>query len=246
MKYEGMVFKTNNCGSLVVIKYINSRNTLVKFIDTGYECIVDMRNIKSGEVKDKLLPSVQGVGILGDAPVRENGQLLKEYKLWQDMLKRCYDSKFHDTRPTYKDCSVSNNFKYYSYFKEWCNKQIGFAQDGFDLDKDILSRGNKVYSEDTCCFVPKEINNSFTVSTDQSSNYYVGVSYNKNCGKFYSRLNKFGKQNFLGYFDTEWEALNAYKEAKEIYAKELAEKWKDYIDPRVYETLMKYKINLCR
>ena len=246
MKYEGMVFKTNTCGNLVVIKYINSRNTLVKFIDTGYECLADMGNIKRGEVKDKLLPSVQGVGILGDEPVRENDQLLKEYKLWQDMLKRCYNNKFHDTRPTYKGCSVSNNFRYYPYFKEWCNKQIGFDQDGFDLDKDILSRGTKVYSEDTCCFVPKEINNSFTVITNKKSNYYVGVSYHKKFGKFYSRLNKFGKQTSLGYFDTELEAFHAYKHAKEAYAKELAEKWKEQIDLRVYDTLMKYKIDLYR
>lgn len=244
MKYEGEIFKTNSCGNLVVIKYINSRNTLVKFVDTGYECLAAMGNIKKGEVKDKLLPSVQGVGILGDEPIRENGQLLKEYKLWQDMLKRCYDSKYHDTRPTYKGCSVSNNFRYYPYFKEWCNKQIGFDQDGFDLDKDILSKGTKIYSEDTCCFVPSEINNSFTVSNNKNSNYFIGVSYHKKCGKFCSRLNKFGKKNSLGCFDTELEAFHAYKEAKEAYVKELANKWKDQIDPRVYEALMKYEISL--
>ena len=238
-----MIFKTNSCGNLVVIKYLNSQNTLVKFIDTGYECLVEMGNVKKGEVKDKLLPSVQGVGILGDEPIRENGQLLKEYKLWADMLKRCYDSKFHDTRPTYKGCSVSNNFRYYPYFKEWCNKQIGFNQDGFDLDKDILSKGAKTYSEDTCCFVPKEINTSFTVSNNRNSNYFIGVSYHKELGKFRSRLNKFGKIVSLGCFDTEIEAFHTYKEAKEAYIKELANKWKDQIDPRTYDALMKYEIS---
>ena len=54
MKYEGLIFKTNSCGNLVVIKYIDSQNTLVKFIDTGYECVVEMGNVKKGEVKAKL------------------------------------------------------------------------------------------------------------------------------------------------------------------------------------------------
>ena len=90
MKHEGEVFETNTCGNLVVIKYINSRNTLVKFIDTGYQCLADMGNIKKGEVKDKLLPSVQGVGILGDAPIRENGRLLKEYKISHGPWNRTY------------------------------------------------------------------------------------------------------------------------------------------------------------
>lgn len=244
MKYEGLIFKTNSCGDLVVIKYINSQNTLVKFIDTGYECLVEMGNIKKGEVKDKLLPSVQGVGILGDEPIRENGQLLKEYKLWADMLKRCYDSKFHDTSPAYKNCTVSDNFKYYPYFKEWCNKQIGFDQDGFDLDKDILSKGTKIYSENTCCFVPKEINSLLKKKSSKESSLPVGVEYHKQLKKFRARCSCYGKTTHLGVFEDFEDAFYAYKEAKETHIKEVANKWKDQIDSRVYEALMKYQVDL--
>lgn len=243
MKYEGLTFKTNGCGNLVVIKYINSRNVLVKFVDTGYECLADMGNIKKGEVKDKLLPSVQGVGILGDEPIRENGQLLKEYKLWQDMLKRCYNSKFHDKHPTYKGCSVSNSFKYYPYFKEWCNKQIGFDQDGFDLDKDLLSKGTKIYSENTCCFVPKEINLLLIKQSSKESSLPVGVEYHKQLKKFKARCSCYGKNIYLGVFEDFEKAFVAYKGAKEKHIKEVANKWKDQIDPRVYEALMKCEIS---
>ena len=51
-----------------------------------------------------------------------------------------------------------------------------------------------------------------------------------------------GKQEHLGLFNTELEAFNAYKEAKESFIKEQAEKWKGKIDPRAYEALMNYTV----
>ena len=48
----------------------------------------------------------------------------------------------------------------------------------------------------------------------------------------------------LGSFKTELEAFNAYKQAKETFIKELADKWKDKIDPRAYEALMNYEVSI--
>ena len=53
-----------------------------------------------------------------------------------------------------------------------------------------------------------------------------------------------GKQEKLGFFKTELEAFNAYKEAKESFIKEQANKWKGQIDERAYESLMKYTVNI--
>ncbi len=240
----GKLFKTTDSGYLVITKYENNRSVCVKFIDTGYITNTELVQIKKGNVKDRLLPSVYGVGILGDAPTfNECGKKLKACNLWYNLLRRCYSVADMEKRPTYKDCYVSDNFKYYPYFKDWAEKQVGFNNDGWHLDKDILIKGNKLYSEDTCCFVPQEINVLFTKRNKLRGDYLIGTWCSN--GRFVSCLCKTGeKRNYLGTFSTEIEAFNAYKQAKEAYIKEVANKWKDQIDTRVYEALMKYQVEI--
>ena len=240
----GKVFKTRCSGDLVVTEYINNRSVYVKFLETRYTTITDLVQIKKGNVKDRLLPSVYGVGILGDASTfDEYGKKLKTCHLWYNVLRRCYSVIAMEKHPTYKGCTVSDSFKYYPYFKEWCEKQVGFNQEGWHLDKDIISKGNKVYSEDTCCFVPIEINNLFTKRNKLRGDYPIGVWYSD--GKFVSSLCRAGeKRKYLGVFTTEIEAFQAYKQAKEAYIKEIANKWKDQIDPRAYEALMSYEVEI--
>lgn len=240
--YEGKIFKTNNYGALVVTKYINASEVYVKFIETGYETIAEMNQIKKGNVKDRLVATVCGVGVLGDEPAYVNGKHLKEYMLWGAMLKRCYDDKYHTKHPTYKDCYVSENFKHYPYFKSWCPRQVGFNQDGWELDKDILLRGNKFYSEDTCVFLPQEINKLLNRQNKNQEKYPVGVYYDNRENNFQSRINNGEKQLRVGRFCTSEEAFQAYKQAKEAQIKAIANKWKDQIDIRAYEALMTYQV----
>ena len=240
LKYENTVFKTNMCGDCVVIQYRGANDITVKFKDTGFETITALHNLKKGEVKDRLKPSFYGVGVVGEAFVKNDTM----YNTWMCMLNRCYGAAHVKENSTYKDCSVSDNFKYYPYFKEWCENQIGFnvlddKGKTFALDKDILVKGNKVYSEYTCCFVPPEINSLITRYTKNNSTC-KGVYYNTKLGKFSAHL--LGK--YIGLFATEIEAFYAYKEAKETYIKEVANKWKDKIDPRVYEALMAWAISI--
>ena len=189
------------------------------------------------------------VGVFEKGRVKIVRKRAKERAIWKRMLSRCYNEKHLCEKPTYKGCEVSENFKDFLYFKDWCNKQVGFnSKDendrSFALDKDILIRGNKVYSEDTCCFVPADINNLVIKADSIRGKYMIGVSYNKMKGKFESYINVFGSKRHLGTFNTELEAFYAYKEAKETYVKEVAEKYKDQIDPRVYEVLMKYQVEI--
>ena len=161
------------------------------------------------------------------------------------MLKRCYSDDFKKKRPTYEGCEVSNNFLHYEYFYEWCNKQIGFDNKGWHLDKDLLIKGNKVYSENTCVFLPAEINSLLIKSEALRGEHLIGVYWHKRDKTFIARARKNkGKSEHLGLFTTELEAYNAYKQAKESFVKEQAEKWKGKIDDRAYNALMSYQVEI--
>ena len=146
-------------------------------------------------------------------------------------------------------CSVSDNFKDYTYFYEWCNNQKGFKifdehNRMFALDKDLLSKGNKVYSEDACIFIPMEINNIIVKSDSLRGDYPIGVMYDKERDKFQSRMWVDNNPKFLGRFDTVEDAFNKYKVSKESHIKTVAEKWKYLIDYRAYEALISYQVEI--
>ena len=186
---------------------------------------------------------VCGVGI-NDRSVaaKVNGKITKEYALWHSMLERCYSKSFHEKQPTYIGCSVSDNFKYYHLFHVWCQTQIGFGKEGYQLDKDLLIKGNKLYSEDTCVFIPKELNALLIKRTLDRGIYPIGV--NKHGSKFMAQCRKEGKIKCLGTFDTPELSFQAYKTFKEAYIKEQAELYKDSIEPRAYQALLNYEVSL--
>ena len=242
----GKVCKSLNSGDFKIVKYNDKENVEIQFTNTGYETVARFGNIKSGNVKDKYLPSVYGVGVIGTKyPTRVNGALTKEYTLWVSVLQRCYSDIYQKKQPTYIDCEVSDNFKSYEYFYEWCNNQVGFSNQGWQLDKDLLVKGNKVYSEDSCVFLPQEINKVLTKSDKTRGKHPIGVSWHKRDKAFMAKVSKSkGKPEWLGYFNTELEAYNAYKIAKEAFIKEQANKFKSQIDPRAYNALMNYEVGI--
>lgn len=113
---------------------------------------------------------------------------------------------------------------------------------GWHIDKDIIQKGNKIYSPETCCFVPQEINNIFTKRQEYRGNYSIGVNRRKN--KYASSINKNGQHFWLGTFETLEDAFGAYKIAKESYIKEVANEWVGQIDEKCYKALINYKIEI--
>ena len=242
----GKICKSKLSGDFKVLKYNSAKDVEIQFVKTGFETVAQLGHIKNGCVKDPYLPSVYGVGTVGAKyPISEGGRNTKEYTLWNNMLKRCYSDAFKKKRPTYEGCEVSDNFKSFEYFYEWCHNQIGFDNSGWHLDKDLLVKGNKIYSEDSCIFIPSEINSLLTKREASRGEYLIGVCWHKKDKVFVAMVNKNkGKREHLGSFNTEIEAFNAYKEAKESFIKEQADKWKDQIDPRAYEALMNYEVDI--
>ena len=242
----GNVFKSKSSGDFKIVKYNNAKNVEIQFLKTGYEMTVELGSIRNGYVKDPYAPSVCGVGVLGTKyQPTINGVKTKEYTLWYSMLTRCYSDACEKKSPTYIDCEVSNKFKSYEYFYEWCQKQVGFGNEGWQLDKDLLIKGNKVYNENVCVFIPQEINSMLVKCTASRGEHLIGVSWNDTCKAFEARVRKNkGNREYLGLFNTEIEAFNAYKIAKEYFVKEQATKWKDQIDIRAYNALMNYKVGI--
>jgi hypothetical protein len=180
----------------------------------------------------------------GKYPAKTCGRIVPEYFLWRNMLARCYSGVVQTQQPAYIGCTVSENFKNYSYFHEWCQTQRGFNTLGYHLDKDLLVRGNQFYSENHCVFIPSEVNILLTKSDRARGVHPIGVFFKLKIGKYCAQLGLFGDRKHLGYFETVQEAFQAYKTAKEAHVKHMAELYKDQIDIRVYEALMAYQVEI--
>ena len=180
-------------------------------------------------------------------PANVGGKKVKEYGLWQSMLERCFSEEYQTRFPTYKGCSVSDNFLRYSFFYDWCHNQIGFGKvddkgRSWCLDKDLLFVDNKTYSETACVFVPNEINSFFTDSGKARGEYPLGVYFDKQKGKFRAQCAVNGKLQHLGLFNTASEAFAVYKPFKENLCKQLALKWQHEIDERLFNAMMKWEV----
>lgn len=155
------------------------------------------------------------------------------------MIHRCYDSILKERQPCYKECVLDENWLLFSNFKKWFDEH---SVDDWALDKDILVKGNKVYSPNTCCFVPQEINSLLITSKKARGEYPIGVC--RKGKKYGATLNCNKTRVYLGTFDTITDAFNVYKKMKEKRIKEIADKWKDQLEPRVYEALYNYKVEI--
>jgi hypothetical protein len=238
---KGDRFQTNSCGWLVVDQYVSPREVYVRFLDTRKtKVIAQARDIRSGLVKNPNYPSVFGVGYFGQGEYSSKAHPLI-YHVWYNMLRRCYHYCAQNKDLSYVGCTVCRQWQCFQNFCEWYLSQKHHDQEGMDIDKDILKRGNKVYSPKYCSLVPYEINVLFTKSNRTRGEFLIGVSRRKN-GKFVTHCNVEGKGKYLGQFNTELEAHRAYKEAKEAEIKRVAREWKIYLDREVYLALLKYKV----
>ena len=182
-----------------------------------------------------------GYNSKGIYKAKEAGKNTVAYNVWNNMLKRCYNKSNHQHQPTYTDCTVHPDWHDFQVFAKWFSEHK-YSDLGYQLDKDLLFEGNKIYSPDFCCFVPAELNSLLTSCSRVRGEYPQGVNLDKRCGKYQAKISLNGIRKNLGHFSCPQEAYEAYKTTKEAYVKERALHWRDRIAPEVFDALMAWKL----
>lgn len=229
--------------TMFIIKYNGASDVTVQFLKTGEIVNSTYQAFSMGNIKSHFTPSRYGVGIVGLAETTSNGKPVVSYVCWGDMLRRCYDVTYKKGLPTYRDCIVCEEWLYYPNFKKWYDDNY-YEVEGqrMELDKDILYKDNKIYSPNTCIFVPHNINSMITKRSNDRGLYPIGVTkngkkYNANCGGG-SRDNKI----YLGGHDTPELAFEAYKENKEQFIRDKANEYKEKIPSQLYDAMYNYTV----
>jgi len=201
----GDLFPSNGGGEIRVISYISCVEIKVIFVDSGYETTVNAGQLRKGKVRDRLKPSVCGVGYLGGCTFSSRHST---YALWRSMLVRCYSARQQRLQPTYKDCTVCEEWHNYQVFAKWV--QDNYPIDGvkYQLDKDIKVKGNRKYGPDYCTFVSQVEN-----LTESNAKYYKFINPEGDLLNIYN-LKEFCKENGLDSSSMYRVALGEYKQYK--------------------------------
>lgn len=233
-KFLGNTY-TNNDGDKFVVKSQHEKGYFTIEFEDGTQTLSYYSNFIKGKTANLNKPRVCGVGCIGYGEFSYATDR-QAHARWIHVLERCYSQRKQNECPSYVGCFVA---------EQWLNFQ-GFARDFYllleeggditwQIDKDILARGNKEYSYQNCVLLPEEINKCFVKRAACRGDTPIGVSMSK--GKYKAQFD-----GHLGVYDNPYEAFEAYKQAKEKYIKLLAEKWKNKLSQRAYNGLMNYKV----
>ena len=243
----------NNFGSkMIIVEYRKYSDIDVYFPE--YDWIAknqQYNNFKIGNIKCPYEKRVFGVGYLGEGEykTKENGKLTRVYDTWKSMLERCYSEKYHKKYPTYIVCEASNDFHNFQNFGEWDeDNYYEIEGERMCLDKDILVKHNKIYSPETCVFVPQTINTLFTKCDKSRGESVIGTSpfngkYRVQCNMINPKTGK-SKNKYLGLYETEKKAFEVYKYYKEKNIKEVADYFKEQIPQKLYEGMYRYEVEM--
>lgn len=254
----------SNEGCLMkIIEYSGTHDIIIEFQDEHkYRVHTNYQAFKKSNCKNPYFASVFGHGYLG---IDRNGNVPKtlenkdgkwcttqEYRIWGNMLKRCFDDKFKERQPTYKDVTCCDRWLCFVNFLEdfeiLKNEYNWSENEKLNLDKDILHKGNKLYSLENCILVPQWINKLFIKRDNDRGEYPIGVSYDKQNKKYQTHCGINGENKNLGRYNTPEQAFNAYKMAKENEIKRIANDCvlKGFItkDSRLYKAMINYQVKI--
>lgn len=235
-----------------IVEYINTANIIVEFQDK-YKARIHAayREFDEGGIKNPYCPSVCSVGMIGNKyPSKINNKTTKEYQMWRAILERCFISRHKEKHPTYQNASCCNEWLLFDNFYEWLHSQENFDKwhngERWAIDKDILIKDNKIYSPETCCLVPMNVNNLFTKCDAARGNSPIGVCKRKYGFEAWCKNPFTDRIEYLGLHSTSTAAFYAYKTHKENFIKQVAqiEYDKCNITKECYDAMMSYEVEI--
>lgn len=244
----------NTFGSkMVIIDYRNARDIDVYFPQYNWTFYnANYTAFKKGNVRCPYDKSIYEVGYLGEGKNKayENRKATKVYRTWKSMLQRCYSEEYHKKKPTYIGCETCKEWLNFQEYGKWFERNYYKIEgEQMCLDKDILVKHNKIYSPETCIFVPNTINVLFTKSDKTRGESLIGTSPRKN-GKYEAQCQIFNpeigksKKEHLGFYDTQEKAFEVYKQFKENYIKQVADYYKNKIPQKLYHAMYSYEVEI--
>jgi hypothetical protein len=236
--------------------YINKYGTLLKIISCQnyhhVDCLdithnIIIKNISIGNLEkqyiksplDKTLYNIGYIGV-GNHQPKDN---LKCYRTWDNIIYRGYSEDYKLKYNTYEECTVCEEWHNFQNFADWFDKNYyEIGKERMEIDKDLLIKNNKIYSPNTCVFVPRRINSLLIKNNKARGKYLVGVDFHNK--KFRARCMTLNGSIYLGHFNTEIEAFEKYKKFKEMYIKQVADEYKNVIPKKLYIALYNYKVEM--
>lgn len=243
----GEVRKNSQGQNMTIIAYRGANDIDIQF-DNGF--IVrhtQYQLFERGTISDPFFPSVCGVGYMGmRTEYMDSKKYAKEHEVWIGMMKRCYNEDY-GRHPWYEGCTVAEEWHSFANFLKWYNEHYYELPEGMgriELDKDFKVKECRIYGPDTCLLVPQRINGAKPKTRTVDREFPIGMTYQKKKGKYRVRMNKYGEDTIIGFYDTVQEAFAVLKEEKEKELHRLAELYKPYIPEEVYNAVINYEVEI--
>lgn len=233
--------KTTEGYTIEIIDIIKNtkENIVVEFQDDyKYKTSCQYDTFLKGNIKNPYHKSIIGVGYIGETSTSYNKKIKKSYTVWKHMIERCY-SIVENKDLTYRDCIVDLDWHCYANFEKWYKENYyEVIEEEVQLDKDILFKNNKIYSPETCVFVPQRINNWFR---DCQANKKSGLPYGTilDKKKYIVRChNENMSYTSVGRFNTIKEAELESNKFKKTTIIKVINQYKDLIPEKTYKKIL--------
>ena len=200
-----------------------------------WENVLEKHQILKGEFRNYYKPNIYAVGYIGKGKYNSKSFNGVVYKVWSELLRRCYSETNESRNIAYKDCEVSKDWHNFQNFAEWYvnHEFFGF---GYEIDKDLLLENNKIYCPTYCTMLPKSLNIVISSLDRKNGALPQGVRFDRN--KYDVRIQKDGIRKSIGRFNSLSEAAMAYNSEKGEELCELAKKYEGSITKESYLALL--------